>query len=119
MAELVFGWRELVVGVRHQSRAEYHCEVLCSHQVFVGFARKDAEEVEDVEKEVLVCVCHRVDEPLVCRDDRLLIVRLFCNGFSERKIKVIWYHGLGHMSEVASEDTRDIMCRVILRFPIE
>jgi hypothetical protein len=51
---------------------------LCSHQVFVGFARKDAEEVEDVEKEVLVCVCHRVDEPLVCRDDRLLIVRLFC-----------------------------------------
>ena len=51
---------------------------LCGHQVFVGFARKDGEEVEDVEKEVLVGMRHRMDEPLVCRDDRLLIVRLFC-----------------------------------------
>ena len=51
---------------------------LCGHQVFIGFARKDGEEVEDVEKEVLVCVRHRMDESLVCRDDRLLIVRLFC-----------------------------------------
>lgn len=51
---------------------------MCGHKVFVGFARKDGEEVEDVEKEVLVCVCHRVDEPLVCRDDRLLVVRLSC-----------------------------------------
>ncbi len=50
---------------------------LCGHQVFIGFAGKDGEEVEDVEKEILVCVGHRVDEPLVRCDDRLLIVRLF------------------------------------------
>lgn len=50
---------------------------LCGHQVFVGFAGKDGEEVEDVEKEILVGVGHRVDEPLVCRDGRFLIVRLF------------------------------------------
>ena len=50
---------------------------LCGHQVFVGFASKDGEEVEDVEKEILVRVGHRVNEPLVCRDDCFLIDRLF------------------------------------------
>ena len=58
---------------------------LCGHQVFVGFASKDGEEVEDVEKEILVGVRHRMDESLVCRDGRLLVVRLFGCAQSIRK----------------------------------
>ncbi len=50
---------------------------LRSHQVFVCFARKDREEIEDVEKKILICVWHRTDEFLVGRDDHVLIVWRF------------------------------------------
>jgi len=38
------------------------------HQAFVGFAGKHGEEAEDIEQEILVCVGHRLDQPLICRD---------------------------------------------------
>ena len=50
---------------------------LGGHQIFIGLAGKDREEVEDVEEEILIYVRHRVDQPLVGRDDRLLVVRFF------------------------------------------
>lgn len=50
---------------------------LCSHQVLVCFAGKDGEEIEDIEKKILVCVRHRTDEFLVRRDDHVLIVWRF------------------------------------------
>jgi hypothetical protein len=50
---------------------------LRSHQVLLCFAGKDGKEIENVEKKILTCVWHRVDEFLVRRDDRVLIVRCF------------------------------------------
>jgi hypothetical protein len=50
---------------------------LRSHQVLVCFAGKDGEEIEDVEKKILTCVRHRMDEFLVRRDDHVLIVWRF------------------------------------------
>ena len=50
---------------------------LCGHQVFLCLAGENGQEIEDIEKEVLICVRHRMDEPLVRSDDHLLIVGLF------------------------------------------
>jgi hypothetical protein len=50
---------------------------LRSHQILVCFAGKDGEEIEDVEKKILVCVWHRMDKFLVRRDDHVLIVWCF------------------------------------------
>lgn len=67
---------------------------MCGHQVFVGFAGKDGEEVEDIEKEILVGVRHRMDESLVCRDGRLLIIRLFgCAQSIRKKTNIPLSHG--------------------------
>ena len=52
-------------------------DTLRSHQVLVCFAGKDGEEIEDVEKKILICVWHRMNEFLVRCDDHLLIVWLF------------------------------------------
>ena len=50
---------------------------LRSHQVLLCFAGKDGEEIEDVEKKILICMWHRMDEFLVRRDDHVLIVWRF------------------------------------------
>ena len=50
---------------------------LGGHQVFVRLACKDRKEIEDVKEEILICVWHRVDEPLVRGNNQFLIVRLF------------------------------------------
>jgi hypothetical protein len=49
-------------------------DTLLIHQVLVCFAGKDREEIEDVEKKILICVWHRMDEFLVRCDDHVLMV---------------------------------------------
>ena len=49
-------------------------DTLRSHQVLLCFPGKDGEEIEDVEKKILTCVWHRMDEFLVRRDNHVLIV---------------------------------------------
>src|SRR6267154_2945829 len=49
-------------------------DTLRSHQVLDCFAGKDGKEIEDVEKKILTCVWHRMNEFLVRRDDHVLVV---------------------------------------------
>jgi hypothetical protein len=52
-------------------------DTLCGHQVLLCFAGKDGEEIEDVEKKILICMWHRMNEFLVRGDDHVLIIWRF------------------------------------------
>lgn len=63
---------------------------LRSHQVFLCLAGENGEKVEDVEKKILIRVCHRMDEPLVRSNDHFLIVGRFgyriSSGARQKKV---------------------------------
>lgn len=48
------------------------------HEILVGFACKDGQEVEDVEEEVLIGSWHAGDQVSVSGDDVVTVEGMFC-----------------------------------------
>lgn len=89
------------------------------HQIDVGFPGKDAQQVQDVEQQVLVWLGYLCNQRLVSLDSS---GQIRVGGFqivSEIVVQLVRDNGLRHLSQVSTKDGRNIMCRIIVLFPVE
>jgi hypothetical protein len=118
LAQPVLGRVELVVWMGEDAGAEDNGQVSGVHPILVRLARKDAEEVEHIQEQVLVCARELADEPSVGRDCLVLVDRFPRERLSEGVVHVDGNDGLRHLGKIPPKNAGDVVCRPRFLFPI-
>jgi len=119
LAKVMFIRRKLMIGVRDETGTKYDSKIGRCHKILFRFASKNGQEVENIKEEILVRSGHTGNQVPVCGNDPVMVEGFLREDVAKVVIHVERDDRFGHLSEVSSENTGDIVGGVVFAFPVE